>query len=149
MQAVEALTRLIAMADARMTQDSDQILETLEEGGPEAKEIEQDQLAVAICQAMLNTALPVARFRAHVQIEDSTDKKVPQGEFTISAVNMLSIRAGLEVLMRHPLNVMVSLWEQRETGADMISGYQGLTKIQNFRTWVKGLDSLETMPTVQ
>lgn len=146
MQAVEALTRLIAMADLTVSNAGACI--DPEDGSGEAENLKQDQLAISICQAMLNTAIPVARFRAHVQIEENA-AKVPQGEFTVCAVNMVSIRAGLEVLMRHPLNIMVSVWEQRETGADMISAYQGLTKVQNFRIWVKGLDALETMPPVQ
>lgn len=142
MNGLEAITRLLALSEQAVR---DKGIDPQDSANKE----DRDVVALAVITAMINTAMPIARFRAHVQIEDCETKKVPQGEFTILAVNMVSIRAGLETLMQHPLKVMVSLWEQRETGADMISGYQGPTKAQNFRTWIRSIDSLQTMPTIQ
>lgn len=141
MNGLEALTRLLVLGEQGIRDKG------IDPQNPDNAE-DRDVIALAIISAMMNTALPIARYRAHVQIEDHGNKKIPAGEFTISAVNMVSIRAGLETLMQHPLKVFVSLWEQRATGADMISGYQGPTKAQNFRTWVRSIDSLETMPTI-
>ena len=142
MNGLEAITRLLVLGEENIRAKG------IDPQDPSNKE-DRDVVAIAVIQAMLNTAMPIARFRAHVQIDDHHDKKMPAGEFTVLGVNITSIRAGLETLMHHKLNVHVSLWEQRETGADMISGYQGPTKAQNFRVWIRSIESLQTMPTIQ
>ena len=111
MQAVEALTRLIDIADAMADAE-------------DAEKAEQDQLAISICQAMLNTALPVARFRCFVQVESG---KHLGREYTLCGVKIEDIVAGLTPLSRAGTKVYVTLWEQRATGADMIEGYQGMS----------------------
>jgi len=142
MNGLEAMTRVLALSEQAIR---DRGIDPQDPANME----DRDVIAMAVISALLNTAMPIVRFRAHVQIEDCETKKVPQGEFTVLGVNMTSIRAGLETLMQHPLKVHVSLWEQRATGADMISGYQGPTKAQNFRVWIRSIESLQAMPTVQ
>lgn len=151
MQAVEALQRLIALADQYAPRVAS------EEATPEVRDgIEQNLIAIAIAQAMLNTALPVARFRAFVEIDDKQPKRTayqasvaPKHEFTICAVDMDGILSGLIGVTSVPTNVKVSLFEQRATGADMLSGYQGQTKTGNYKRFLEGLKALEALPTVQ
>lgn len=148
MQAVEALTRVIALADFMTAAP----LEGAERLRPRTEsDQEQDSIALAICQAMLNTAIPVARFRAHVSIEAVHSKTSRLGlcEFTISAINIDGIKASLITYMREDLTIHATLWEQRATGADMLSGYQGLTLRQAFREWIREIDQFQTEPTVQ
>lgn len=115
MQAVEAMTRLIEMADHYIA----------EEGGPaDPDKREQLEVAVAVAQAMLNTALPVARWRCFVKFESGVEK---DREFTLSAVNIEDIVVPLRALGNARRQVYVTLWEQRATGADMVTGYQGST----------------------
>ena len=148
MQAVEALTFLIAEGDRQLNLNP-----TLNSENEILSEHEtQLKLATAICQAILNTALPVARFRCHVSIEDvvvNGQNRVGMSEFTVCSTDISGIKAGLVGLLREPLTVVAHLWEQRATGADMQSGYQGLTKAPNFRLWYRGLDLFETLPTIQ
>lgn len=56
MQALEALTRLLSIADIHLGTERARRAE-LEEGGPELDEMDRKELAVSICQAMLNTAI--------------------------------------------------------------------------------------------
>jgi hypothetical protein len=93
----------------------------------ERKEFEQDQLAISICQAMLNTALPVARFRCFVRIESGRDDG---REYTICSTNIEDVIAALYPLHSFSRSIYVSLWEQRSTGADMLEAYQGKTNKQ-------------------
>ena len=155
MQAIEALTRLLSIADIHLTAERLRRGE-LEEGGPEIDEMDRKEIAVSICQAMLNTAIPVARYRAFVQVDDVQPKRTPhqagravEHEFTVCAVDMGGILSGLIGVTAVPTNVRVTIWEQRADGADMISGYQGQTKTMKYRQFLQGLKALETMPTVQ
>lgn len=119
MQATEAMTRVIAIAD-QMTQES-----SIPEGSEDAERLEQDKIAVAICQAMLNTALPVTRFRCFVRIESG---KAKGREYTLCGVRIEDIVAALYPLTSRKTEVYVLLFEQRPTGADALDGYQGTTK---------------------
>lgn len=145
MNGAEALTRLIAAAD--------QQFQGMTELTEEATEL---QVASAVCQAMLNTMLPIARFRAHVEIDADQAKRTPgkaklaaTSEFTACSVSMDGIRSSLTALSSVETNVRISIWEQRANGADMLSGFQGKTKTQQFRIFMEGLSALEALPTVQ
>lgn len=149
MQAVEAMQRLIAM--------SDELLGLHPAQRPANEDKEQDEVAIAIIQAMLNTALPVARYRAFVEVDREQPKRskfqdsvAPRDEYTVCGVTMDNILAGLVGITHVPTNVKVSVFEQRADGADMISGYQGQTKGKSeWARFLNGLKALETMPTVQ
>lgn len=144
MQPVEALTRLIQVTDLSIAEVKSQINM---EDSIIASEVEQNEVAVAIGQAMLNTALPVARFRAHVTIDKiGPSSKLGLGDFTVCGVSIPSIKNGLIGLSHEGVEVHVSLWEQKATGADMLSGYQGHSKSRNFRLWLAYIDALEGTP---
>lgn len=144
MQASEALTLLIDSADKELGRNSSIRTET-----PELSEHEEQlQIAVAIGQNMLNMMIPVARFRAHVTVESlGSQSRLGLGDFTVCGVDISSIKNGLIGLSMEQVNVHATLWEQRATGADMLNGYQGLTKTLGFRNWVKSLDAFETSAT--
>lgn len=151
MNAAEALTRLIDVSDrylkiAELNEDID----TIEKFNDETR------TAAAVCTAMLNTFLPIARFRGHVEIDAGQQKSSPgraklaaTSEFTACSVSMDGIRSSLASLSSVDTQVRVTIFEQRSTGADMLTGYQGPTKHQNFRRFLEGLNALETLPTVQ
>lgn len=144
MQAVEALTRLIRVTDLSIAEAKSQVNM---EDSIVASEIEQNEVAVAIGQAMLNTALPVARFRAHVTIDKiGPSSKLGLGDFTVCGVSIPSIKNGLIGLSHEGVEVHVSLWEQKAAGADMLSGYQGHSKSRNFRLWLADIDAFEGTP---
>ena len=157
MQAIEALTRLITMADAHQLSDRQDMASN--SSLMDAETIEQfndDETAIAICQAMLNTAIPVARYRAFIEVETEQPKRTKfqesvavKNEFTVCSVDMPGIISGLQGVTHVPTNCKITVWEQRQTGADMISGYQGSTKSSGYRLFIKGLPELQTMPTVQ
>lgn len=146
MQAVEGLTRLIAMADGKVAVKTQQALVedtiTLNEASEETrKELEQDQLAISICQAMLNTALPVARFRVFVKIESGREEG---REYTICAVSIEDVVAALYPVSRMRRQVYITLWEQRPTGADMLEGYQG--SADKMRPYLQMMRKYSTSP---
>lgn len=144
MQAVEALTRLIKVTDLAILEAKNQINM---EDSILASEVEQNGVAVAVGQAMLNTALPVARFRAHVTIDKiGPSSKLGLGDFTVCGTSISSIKNGLIGLSHEGVEVHVSLWEQKAAGADMLSGYQGRSKSRNFRLWLADIDDLEGTP---
>lgn len=116
MQAVEALQRLIGMADELMGLHPSQ--------RPANEDNSEDKIAVAVIQAMLNTALPVARFRCFVRIESGREKG---REYTICGVHIEDIVTALYPLSRNNREVYILLFEQRSTGADALDGYQGNT----------------------
>ena len=143
MQAVEALTRLIALGDDELKKNSTY--------GTEAQGLSSSEeelaTAVAVGQAMLNTALPVARFRAHVTLDKiGPSSKLGLGDFTVCGTSISSIKNGLIGLSHEGVEVHVSLWEQKAAGADMLSGYQGHSKSRNFRLWLADIDDLEGTP---
>lgn len=148
MQAAEALTRLIAMGDELLGLHPSQ--------RPANEDKEREELAITIAQAMLNSMIPVARYRVHVEIDaeqplrkSAEDARAVHEEFTACATQMHGILGALIGITMTKTNVRVSLWEQRPTGADMISGYQGPTKCLAYKTWLQEIVALETMPTVQ
>lgn len=153
MQAVEALTILIRAGDEKAA-----ALRNAEQD-PVISEEQSEELSIAtaICQAMLNTALPVAKYRAFIEVEDEQPKRskfqqsiAVSHEFTVCSVNMAGIISGLKGVTQVPTNVKVTVWEQRANGADMISGYQGQTKGKpDWVRFLNGLLALESMPTVQ
>lgn len=162
MQAVEALTILIRTGDevasnrryAAELPEAD--FPTSADRDAQRNEAEQISLASTICQAMLNTALPVARFRAFIEVDNEQPKRskfqesvAVHQEFTVCSVDMSGIISGLWGVTHIPTNVKITVWEQRADGADMISGYQGQTKTMKYRQFLRGLKALETIPTVQ
>lgn len=150
MNAAEAMTRLIDVSDRYL-----KINELSEDINDIEKENDEIRTAAAVCMAMLNTFLPIARFRCHVEVT-SSGKSAPgkaklaaTSEFTSCSASMDGIRSSLAALSSVETDVRVTIFEQRATGADMLSGYQGLTKTQNYRRFLEGLNALETLPTVQ
>lgn len=153
MQAVEALTRLIAAGDevasnrryaAELPTDFEPATEERQANREYAAQIE---LAVAVAQAMLNTAIPVARFRAHVTIDKvGPSSKMGLGDFTVCGVSIPCIKNGLIGLSHEANEVHITLWEQKSTGADMLSGYQGHSKSKNYRLWLSAIDDFEGVP---
>lgn len=149
MQAIEAMQRLIVLSDELLSLPITQ--------RPLNQVKEDDEVAIAIIQAMLNTAMPVARYRAFVEVDRDQPKRTkfqdsiaPRDEYTVCGVTMDNIIAGLIGISQVPTNVKVSVFEQRADGADMISGYQGQTKGKaDWTRFLSGLKALETMPTVQ
>jgi hypothetical protein len=145
MNAPEALQLLIHHMD-RMWIHSDYRVSLSEE------EQEQIKLATAICVAMLNTALPVSKYRAYVEVigQHGAKKPITQGkveaEYTACAVNMAGIRSGLVGLLREDLEVRVLVFEQKAGSADVVTGYHGFTKNQKFRLWFKELAALDKEP---
>lgn len=130
MQAVEAMTLLIRECEGQaktaheLMTNPDYSAETAD---PEWREaVEQRDVALAVVTAMLNTALPVARFRCFVRIESGKENG---REYTICAVNIEDIVAGLYPLAKLARQVYVALWEQRADGADMLEGFQGWTMV--------------------
>lgn len=144
MQPVEALTRLIEASDRMVNQV---LVEDLKEGDDIPQYTQDLMTATAIGQAMLNTAIPVARFRAHVNIDSiGPSSKMGLGDFTVSGVSIPCIKNGLIGLSHEGVEVHVTLWEQKSTGADMLSGYQGHSKSRNYRLWLASIDELEGAP---
>ena len=145
MQAVEAMQHLLTLGDAMTAPPA----EGTERVRPRTEEEqERDSLAIAVIQAMLNTALPVARFRAFVQIDNIPGSQEGQ-EFTVCAVSASDLQSGLRHLgVKKPIDLQASLWEQRVDGAEMLSGYQGPTG-PRYRKWLDSLSSFEEGVSVQ
>lgn len=155
MNPIEALTRLVAMADRYLEGDRARRVD-LEEGGPELEEMDRKELAVSIVQAMLNTAIPVARYRASVELDEVQPKRKEfqqemsaRYEYTISAINMSGIISGLCGVTYVPTNVRITVWEQHPGKVEMVTGYQGPTKSQQYREFIRGLPELERSTSVQ
>jgi hypothetical protein len=107
---------------------------------------ERDQLAQAehMCRAILDAALPIARFQCMVTIEKIGERsKLGLGDFTVCGLTIPAIRNGLVGLSMEKVTVYARLWERMQEGADMLSGYQGDTKTLGFRNWLKSLDEWE------
>lgn len=149
MQPVEALTRLIQMGDASVAARSEVNIPLAPQGEiteVENPELDQDKLAVSIAQAMLNTAIPVARFRVFVKIESG---RMKDREFTICAVNIEDIVSSLYGVGRVSADIYVTLWEQRATGADMLAGFQGRSRGKQFDAYLDSLRQYSPSQTVQ
>lgn len=131
MTPLEAMNRLIALADHYR----------VEEGGrPDDEAQVEDNIAVAVIQAMLNTALPIARFRAFVEVDAQSQRRGKiRDEFTVCAPTIHGILGGLIGLHHAKTDVHVTLWEQKAEGASMLTGFQGATKSRRYRSWVEEL----------
>lgn len=143
MRAIEALERLIKM--------SDDLLGLHPSHRPENEDCEDDKAAIAICQAMVNTAIPIARFRIHAEVRNPNPKKTKTGlcDFTVSGTTIQSVKAGILALKDEEAQGYVTLWEQHADTAEMLSGYQGTLKSQKFRLWLQQIEYYQTEPTVQ
>jgi len=154
MQPVEAINRLIAESDSRRNAFQEKSPDSEEWTDGDKAWIEELGVALAVCQAMLNTAIPVSRFRCFVEVDEEqpprkgADPEEIRQEFTVCGVTIGSVMGGLVGLQRLKTNVRITLWEQRSTGADMISGYQGATKTLQYRNWLKSLPELEAPPSL-
>lgn len=140
MQAVEAMTRLLAIADRFEGTMADAQSEA------EVEQYEQGKIAVAIVQAMLNTALPVAQYRMFVEIDEVQPKRkayhntiAAYKEHTICSPSMDGIISGLTGFSWVNHKVRMSLFEQKATGADMLFGFDGTTGSQQYRDFIKQL----------
>lgn len=135
MQAVEAMTILIALGDSALRLNS-----THGDKTPKYSDAEKQlQLAVSVAQAMLNTALPVARFRVFVKIESGQEEG---REYTICSDKIEDVVAALAPLSAMSRKVYITLWEQRATGADMIEAFQSWTKTaahKKMKVWLNTL----------
>lgn len=139
MTSLEAIQQLIAVADAHMSLSRS--MAELGEMTPQQREtIENIEVAISTVQAVLNTAMPVARFRCFVSVEVGKKPKGPiRDDYTICAPTIEGITAGLIGLAQTRVDVHATLWEQRAMGAEMLSGYQGPTKVGRYRSWVESL----------
>lgn len=152
MQPVEAILHLITATDNRV-QHARELIENpdFDTSDPEWQAgIEKLELAVSVASAMLNTALPVARFRCFVKIESGPEEN---REFTISSPHIEDIVAALAPWCAIVRKVYVTLWEQRATGADMVEAYQGMTRSRGKKHLQVFLNQLQkyaaTVPMVQ
>jgi hypothetical protein len=98
--------------------------------------------AIKLCEQILTVAVPIARFRCYVTVEQVSPKaKIGLGDYAISGVDISAIKNGLIGLSMEYCNVYIQLWEHREEGKfDMLCGYQGQTKNLGFRNWLKDID---------
>lgn len=141
MNGMEALTRLIYLSDCEIARKKAIINE--DQVPSLDRDIEQDELSVAVGTAILNNGLPIARFRIHVTVDTIQPAKRGREqvdireEFTVCGVSVQAVRQGILALTTVDAAVQVSLWEQRATGADMVSAFQGRTKTIHYRSWLK------------
>jgi hypothetical protein len=139
MSPLEAMRRLIQVGRGYVTHHMGAELG----GGLDEEEEAFEALVTEACDIttlMLDTALPIARWRCHVEVDaESKVRGKIKDEFTICAVSIHGILGGLMGLSRIKTNVRLTLWEQRKTSAEMLSGYQGASKSSRYRDW---LDSL-------
>lgn len=133
MQATEALQLILEAANKRAL-----VAPTVEE---------RDRLAEAyqLCNSFQNTAVPLARFRCFVTIEEVDKKsKLGVGDFVVTATSIPGIKNGLVGLSMEKVSVYIQLWEHVEGGKfDMHCGYQGMTKCLAYRNWLADIDRFE------
>jgi hypothetical protein len=131
MQPTEAMQHLLSLADRVINL------------GQARDEEDNLKLSTAVITAMLNTALPIARYRAFVEVSKiyrkTSDLSTVEGEFTICAVDIKALKSGLAALYSADVEVRVVIFEQRADGADMVEGFQGKTRSQNYRVWYRNL----------
>ena len=145
MQAAEAITRLIDLADRYAPKVFS------EESTPEFRaEVEENQVAISIAQAMLNSMIPVARFRVFIRIESGT---FDGAEYTVCCTDIKSVRTAVYALRSPARKIYIQLWEQRATGADMLLGFQGSTASfmkgkRSLDHWLDSLSQFEHSPSV-
>ena len=152
MNSLEALSRVLAHVEGNLRTMRELITNPDYSGELTAdwhKNREDTEVAVAVCQAIMNTALPIARFRAHVEVTPVDGEKGHRREFTVCAVDIPGIQAGLVGVKGYTGSVLATLWEQKAGGADMLSGHQGYCKGPLFSKWIKSLIELEDAKMVQ
>jgi hypothetical protein len=112
------------------------------ENDQEKTEFAHDEEAITLCEQILTVAVPIARFRCYVTVEQVSPKaKIGLGDYAISGIDIPAIKNGLIGLSMEFCNVYIQLWEHREEGKfDMLCGYQGQTKNLGFRNWLKDID---------
>lgn len=142
---LEAITVVLAEADDKM-QLTRKMSELVEMTPEQRERIENVEVAISVVTAVLNTALPVARFRAFVQVDTTSKKKAIRDEYTICAQSINGILAGLIGLQHVRVDVHASLWEQKPMGAEMLTGYQGPTRGMRYRSWIESLLMWEEKP---
>src|ERR1041384_3892988 len=121
MTSLEAINMLIHVADTHMSL-SRQMSELAEMTPEQREKIEDIEVAISVVQAVLNTALPIAKWRCFVQVEHKSKARGRvRDEFTVCAPNIHGILGGIIALQDHRINVHVTLWEQKPMGAEMIS----------------------------
>jgi hypothetical protein len=151
MQPTEAMQHLLSLADHQLKNLDD----AEKHNKPEHEDFqtcaaliltqrEQLSTATAVVTAMLNTALPVARYRvfvevAHVHKKMSDLNAVTVGEYTLCGVNMSQVKNGLAGLYAADADVRITVFEQRADGADMVEGYEGFTRSHGYRAWYRNL----------
>lgn len=136
MNALEAMTRLIEAASHYIT----------EEGGPADPDMKKDlETAAAVAQAMLNTAIPIARFRMHVSLPESMP------EFTVSSPSTKALVEVLQLIREKKKNQLItaSLWEQHPQSAEMLHGFEGNTRADGFKYWIKQVKDSQDGTQVQ
>lgn len=143
MQAGEALQRAINTLDENIRSRG------IDPTDPANAEHE-DVVTLAIMIAMHNAAVPVARYRAFVEVDEvqpkrsaEQQKRAVHDEFVLAAIPMKGIIAGLVGITGVPTNCKISVFEQRPDGADMIAGYQGKSQCQQYRMFLQHLLDLE------
>ena len=142
MQALEAMQRLTNIGKLYVesfpgeTQEEQQFAE---DTGEAIKKIEQ----------MLDLALPIARFRCHVEVDygSKTRGKI-RDEFTICSPTIYGVFGGLIGLSRTRTDVRVTLWEQSIEKAEMVSGYQGPSKAIRYGRWLEEINELYAPPAI-
>lgn len=145
---LEAMQTLISVADNHMSLSRS--MAELNDMDPEQRErVENIEVAISVVNAVLNTAMPIVRFRAFVQVDATSKKKAIRDEYTICAQSINGILAGLIGLQQHKVDVHASLWEQKPLGAEMLTGYQGPTRGRRsqYRSWIESLLMWEEQPT--
>jgi len=135
-----AIQMLIRQVDDQM-QATRRMAELAEMTESEREHCEKIEVAISVVNAMLNTALVVARFRCFVQVDSLSilGWRINRTEYTICSPNIEGVIVGLMTLDQKRCSVYLQLWEQRPLGAEMLSGYQGLSKTGRYRSFVDSL----------
>lgn len=137
MTPLEAMHMLIALGDRYFENLVES--EALPELSPDDERLLR---ANTLIRKMLDTALPVARFRCFVSVDKATTihKSPITAEYTICSPTIEGVIAGLIGLSENRTDVQATLWEQRTASADMISGWQGRSRSPSYKRWIKSLE---------
>lgn len=136
MRALEALTRVIAHAEAELNLNSTRGTDAVDQSESE-KELEE---AVELCKAILETALPLARYRVHVEFRPTFGDKGPY-EYTLCAVRLNDVVKALSNLRM--AEIRVNVWEHKTSSASLIFGFQGMVGSKPFKLFLSHLTDLE------
>jgi hypothetical protein len=140
MQALEAMQRLVNISQSY----ADSF-----EAGDESEEYTVTKEAIEKIEQMLGLALPLARFRCHVEVDaESRGRGRIKDEFTICSPNIHGIFGGLIGLSSVRTEVRVTLWEQSIEKAEMVSGYQGPSKATRYKRWLQEMSEEFSPPVV-